>query len=124
MSAGLQSNGDLNGVGSRRTAFWVFAGTLTLFLFGASAPSPLYGVYQAKFHFSATTLTAVFAVYALALLVTLLPQGDLTDWESYYWREPPPAEAIAQRLGRPHLTWIFVGPFHGGEGIGTASRHV
>jgi GNAT superfamily N-acetyltransferase len=55
-----------------------------------------------------------------AVFVTLLPPGDGSDWESYYWREQPPADAITQRLGRPHLTWIFVEPFHAGEGVGTA----
>ena len=37
-----------------------------------------------------------------AILVTLLPAGDPTDSESYYWREAPPAECIARREGRPH----------------------
>lgn len=54
-----------------------------------------------------------------ALLVTLLPAGDSCDWDSYYWREPPPADAVAKRLGRPHLTWIFVAPWHTGHGLGT-----
>lgn len=55
-----------------------------------------------------------------ALLVTLLPLADLTDWDSYHWPEPPPPDAIERRLGRPHLTWIFVSPLHSGQGIGTA----
>ncbi|MFX8680920.1 MFS transporter, partial [Acinetobacter baumannii] len=65
--------------GARRGPFVVVAGALTLFLFGASAPTPLYVVYQQRFGFSATTLTAIFAVYALALLVTLIPAGKLSD---------------------------------------------
>jgi hypothetical protein len=48
-----------------------------------------------------------------------LPKGEPTEWESYYWREPPPPDCIAKRLGRPHLTWIFVAPFHGGAGVGS-----
>jgi MFS family permease len=60
-------------------AFWVAGATLTLFLCGASAPSPLYAIYQAKFGFSATVLTAIFAVYAVAVLVTVLPAGELSD---------------------------------------------
>ena len=35
-----------------------------------SGRAPLYSVYQAQWRFSATTLTAVFAVYVLVLLVT------------------------------------------------------
>jgi MFS family permease len=37
-------------------------------------------VYQAQFHFSAATLTAVFAVYVLVLLITLLIFGSLSDY--------------------------------------------
>src|ERR1700685_450403 len=67
------------GAGSHHVAFWVAGATLTLFLVGASAPTPLYAIYQAKFGFSATVLTAIFAVYAVAVLVTVLPAGELSD---------------------------------------------
>ena len=60
--------------------FWVVAGVFVLLLFAAAAPSPLYGVYQAHWRFSAITLTAVFAVYALLLLVTLLVFGSVSDF--------------------------------------------
>lgn len=49
-------------------------------LAASSAPSPLYPVFQGKFGFSALTLTAVFAVYVLALLVMLLTVGRLSDF--------------------------------------------
>jgi GNAT superfamily N-acetyltransferase len=55
-----------------------------------------------------------------AALVTLLPDRDPTEWDSYHWPEPPPPDCIARRLGRPHLTWIFVDPASAGRGIGTA----
>ena len=55
-----------------------------------------------------------------AVLITLLPEGDPCDWDSYHWREPPPVDAVARRLGRPHLTWIFVSPWQAGRGVGTA----
>jgi GNAT superfamily N-acetyltransferase len=55
-----------------------------------------------------------------AVLVTLLPDRDATDWHSYHWQEPPPPDCIARRLGRPHLTWIFVHPAAAGRGIGSA----
>jgi GNAT superfamily N-acetyltransferase len=54
-----------------------------------------------------------------AIFITLLPDGDPCDWDSYYWREPPPPDAIERRLGRPHLTWIFVSPLCVGHGVGT-----
>ena len=55
-----------------------------------------------------------------AILLTLLPPGDPSDWDSYSWAEPPPADAIVCRLGRPHLTWVFVAPLLAGRGVGTA----
>src|ERR1700730_541461 len=64
----------------RAAAFWLVAAVLFLLFFAAAAPSPLYGVYQAQWRFSAATLTAVFAVYALALLVTLLVFGSVSDY--------------------------------------------
>ena len=54
----------------RGISFWVLAVVLGLLVFASSAPSPLYGVYQQKWQFSATTLTAIFGVYALALIAT------------------------------------------------------
>src|SRR3954451_7118514 len=64
---------------SHRRAFWMLAATLGFVLFASSAPSPLYIVYQAKWHFSAITLTSVFAVYVVALLVALVVAGSLSD---------------------------------------------
>jgi GNAT superfamily N-acetyltransferase len=55
-----------------------------------------------------------------AALVTLLPLVDPTTWDAYSWRDPPPADAVATRQGRPHLTWIFVPPFSIGRGVGSA----
>jgi hypothetical protein len=45
----------------------------------AAAPASLYGVYQREWRFPATILTAVFAIYALFLLLTLLIFGSVSD---------------------------------------------
>lgn len=63
----------------RTRGFWLVAAISFLYLVAVSAPSPLYGVYAAKWRFSPTTLTAVFAVYALTLLATMLLAGSLSD---------------------------------------------
>jgi GNAT superfamily N-acetyltransferase len=55
-----------------------------------------------------------------AIYITLLPDADPSDWHSYHWREEPPENWRAASLGRPHLTWIFVSPWHAGHGTGTA----
>lgn len=53
--------------------------TLVAFLAASSVPTPLYGLYQEKWGFSATVLTVVFAAYALALLLSLLVTARLSD---------------------------------------------
>jgi Acetyltransferase (GNAT) family len=55
-----------------------------------------------------------------AVFVTLIPLIDLDDFWSMRWQTPPPPDCIEKGLGRPHLTWIFVGPWHAGHGIGSA----
>src|SRR3954451_4977985 len=64
---------------SRQAAFWLLAGVLGALLFASSVPSPVYVVYQHEWHFSAITLTGVFAVYAVALLAALLVLGSISD---------------------------------------------
>jgi MFS family permease len=64
----------------RVAGVWLVAVVFFLLFFAAAAPSPLYGVYQARWRFSATTLTAVFAAYALLLLVALLVFGSVSDY--------------------------------------------
>ena len=80
----------------RAAGFWLVAGVLFLLLFASAAASPLYGVYQAQWRFSATTLTVVFAVYSLTLLVTLLVCGSLSD---YLGRRPVIVAALAAGAG-------------------------
>ncbi len=63
-----------------RAAFWLVAGVFCLLFCAARAPTPLYGVYRAQLRFSATALTAVFAVYAQVLLLTLLVFGSVSDY--------------------------------------------
>jgi MFS family permease len=60
-------------------AFWFLAVLLGMFLFAASAPSPLYALYAKRLHFSSTTVTAIYAVYAAGALGALLLTGRLSD---------------------------------------------
>ena len=63
----------------RPAAFWWVAALLVLMLAASGVPSPLYRVYQEEFGFSPGVLTAIFGIYALALLVSLLVVGGLSD---------------------------------------------
>ncbi|CCQ17369.1 Major facilitator superfamily MFS_1 [Rhodococcus sp. AW25M09] len=62
-----------------RYAFWVVGVAFVVLMASSAAPSPLYPVYQQSWGFSAITLTVIFAVYAVALLSTLLTVGSLSD---------------------------------------------
>src|SRR5579862_483386 len=64
----------------KAAGFWLLAVLFLMLFFASAAASPLYPVYQLQFRFSAATLTAVFAVYVLVLLVTLLFFGSVSDY--------------------------------------------
>lgn len=62
-----------------RAAFLLQASLTVGFLAGASAPTPLYPIYQAQWGFSSLAVTVIFGIYALAVLATLLVLGRLSD---------------------------------------------
>jgi MFS family permease len=74
------------------TAFAAVSAIFVLFAAAASAPTPLYVVFQREWGFSATTLTVIFAVYAIGLIGSLLTVGALSD---HIGRRPVLAAAIA-----------------------------
>ncbi|MEJ8282068.1 MFS transporter [Pseudonocardia spirodelae] len=80
---------------SPTVAFAAVAATFVWFLAASSAPSPLYVVYQERFAFTESTLTAVFAVYVLALIGALLVAGSLSD---HVGRRPVLLGAIALEI--------------------------
>lgn len=63
----------------RRTAFWLLALVLTVTMLGTTLPTPLYDIYQGRWHFSAAMVTVTFAVYAVAVIATLLLAGRSSD---------------------------------------------
>ncbi|HVV51064.1 MAG TPA: MFS transporter [Polyangia bacterium] len=64
----------------RGAAFYLQASIILFFLAGSSAPTSIYALYQAAWGFSPITVTAVFAIYALAVLAALLVVGGLSDY--------------------------------------------
>ncbi len=64
---------------SQPLSFWLLAVLLAFFLFAASAPSPLYSIWAATWHFPPSTLTEIYAVYAFGALAALLVTGRLSD---------------------------------------------
>lgn len=54
-----------------------------------------------------------------ACLITLLPDGDPRDPQNYYPEIREDGKRDPFESGRPHLTWIFVDPALGRQGIAT-----
>jgi len=65
--------------GGGRVAFWLVALVLGITMLGTTLPTPLYVIYQGQWHFSALVVTLTFAVYAVAVLATLLLAGRSSD---------------------------------------------
>jgi MFS family permease len=76
----------------RRVAFWLVALILSITMLGTTLPTPLYVIYQGQWHFSAAIVTVTFAVYAIAVLATLLLAGRSSDQAG---RKPVLAVALA-----------------------------
>ena len=72
-------------------AFKIF----TSLLAASSAPTPLYATYAAEWHFSPITTTVVFGVYAIAVLLSLLVLGRLSD---HIGRRPVLLAALALQI--------------------------
>jgi MFS family permease len=109
----------------RPVAFWTAASTVAVLLAASSAASPLYAVYQQAFGFSTTTLTVIFAAYVLALLVSLLTVGRLSD---HVGRRPVLAaallvEAVAMIafLAADGVGWLFLARSVQGLATGAAA---
>lgn len=114
-----KSNDD-DGSGSR-FGLWVVTAVLGLFLFAAGAPTPLYGIYAARWGFTPTMITVIFAVCAGSLLDTLLVAGSISD---SIGRRPVILAALAVQslsmlafLAADGLGWLFVARI--GQGVAT-----
>jgi predicted MFS family arabinose efflux permease len=77
---------------SGRPAVFVLASLIVALLASSAAPTPLYAIYQAQWHFTPITTTVVFGVYAMAVLAGLLTLGKLSD---HVGRRPVLLAAIA-----------------------------
>ena len=79
-----------------RPAVFVLASLIVALLASSAAPTPLYAIYQARWHFTPITTTVVFGVYAVAVLVALLTLGKLSD---HVGRRPVLLAALAVHAG-------------------------
>ena len=95
---------------SRGAGFWLVGATVLVVLAAASAPSPLYVVYQERWHFSELLLATVFASYAVALLLALVTVGGISD---FVGRRPVLLGALTLEAVSMGLFVLAAGP-HGG----------
>lgn len=64
----------------RRTiGYWAAAAGIFISTTLSNGPGAIYGVYRAEWGLSALTITAIFAVSSLALLLTLVLMGGVSD---------------------------------------------
>jgi MFS family permease len=109
---------------SRGISFWFLTILFVLLLCAASAPSPLYPVYQAMWGFPAITLTAIYASYAFGAIAALLVTGRLSD---HLGRRPVLLLALVLEvagmlmfLAADGVTLLFVGRLVVGVATGIA----
>jgi MFS family permease len=113
------------GVSARPRAFWLVAYIFGAVLFGTTLPTPLYVLYQSRWHFSSGILTVLFATNAAAILIALLLAGHASDQVG---RRP----VLAVSLGcsalsavifilAPSLGWLFAGRALSGLACGLVS---
>jgi len=58
--------------GARRWPFRHIAWVLAVTAFGAGIPTPLYALYEQRYHFTSGVLAVVFAAYTAGVLATML----------------------------------------------------
>jgi len=71
---------------SRPVGFWVVATSVLCLSAFSTAPSSLYRLYAERDHLSSLTITIVYAVYALGIVVSLLTSPTGTAGESSWCR--------------------------------------
>jgi MFS family permease len=109
----------------RRTSFWVAAAVIVHTLWTSAAPAVSYPLYAAQWHLTHTVTTAIFAVYPIAVVISLLVFGNLSD---HIGRRT----AILFGLGASLLgvllfalaqsvAWVFVGRALMGIGVGLST---
>ncbi|MFJ4223724.1 MFS transporter [Microbacterium sp. NPDC089695] len=98
----VTSTADITAPRRARLGFALAVGTQIAMMMGASAPSPFYPVLAAEIGFDAIVISAVFAVYAIALLLALLTAGSLSD---HVGRRPVVIGGLLLLAGSMVLFW-------------------
>ena len=84
--------------------FWVVAIAFVTVMAFTTVPTPLWSLYAQHDRFSSFTVTIVFAVYALAVALSLFLVGHLSDWHGRR-RVLMPAIALEILAAMVFLVW-------------------
>jgi MFS family permease len=105
--------------------FWAVAFAFTALMAFTTAPTPLWSLFARRDGFSSLTITLVFAVYAVAVAVSLVLAGHLSD---VYGRRRllVPALALNVVAALVFVTWpalpgLLVARILSGLGVGAAT---
>ncbi|MGH2862279.1 MAG: MFS transporter [Solirubrobacteraceae bacterium] len=60
--------------------FWSVAAAFAVILGFSAVPTPLYGLYAARDGFGSLTITIIYAVYAVGVILGLFTVGHVSDW--------------------------------------------
>ncbi|GHE92666.1 MFS transporter [Streptomyces spiralis] len=90
----------------RGAAFAVLVCVTVVMMATASAPSPIYPLYQERWGLSVTMLTVIFAVYVVGLLGALLTVGSLSD---HLGRRPVLVAAMLMAAASTAIFWTADG---------------
>jgi MFS family permease len=90
--------------GHNRFGFWVVVFAFVTAMAFTTVPTPLWSLYAQRDRFSSFTVTIVFAVYALAVALSLFLAGHVSDWYGRR-RVLMPALALEILAGVVFLVW-------------------
>lgn len=109
---------------SSRASFLTAAAVVAVALWASGSPAMVYPLYERSFSLTATTVTEVFAVYPVVMVLTLVVFGSLSD--SIGRRAAMLAGLASIMIGvllfalAPDVTWLFAGRVFQGLGVGLA----
>jgi MFS family permease len=106
----------------RWVAFWIVTYVFAAIMLGTTLPTPLYVIYQARWHFSSGITAIIFASYAVGVVAALLLAGRSSDQAG---RRPVLFAALAFSavstvvfIVSPGVGWLFVGRVPSGISAG------
>jgi MFS family permease len=109
----------------RAAAFRVSAAVVAHTLWTSAAPALSYPLYAARWHLTPTVTTGMFAVYPVAVVLTLLLFGNLSD---HVGRRLPMLAGVAASLAgvllfavAPGVGWLYAGRALMGLGVGLSA---